>query len=142
MKYLMLFTPANKKAEPTPELMAAVGQFIEQSIKAGILLSTEGLAPGERGTIVERSGGTTTVKDGPYSEAKEVIGGYALIKAASKEEAIQHAREFLAVVGDGTTEVHRVADESDFSPEVFTPEERAREAKWRRELESDNAPKA
>ena len=139
MKFLMLYTPANKQAAPTPELMAAMGRYIEESIKSGVLLSTEGLAPGGRGVRVERAGGEITVKDGPYSEAKEVIGGYALIQAKSMDEAVGHAKQFLGIAGDGVTEVHRVADESDFSPEVFTPEERAREARWREQLAGNSA---
>lgn len=134
MKFLMLYTPANKQAAPSPELMETMGRYIEEQVKAGVLLSTEGLAPGERGVLVERSGGELIVKDGPYAEAKEVIGGYALIQAKSMAEAIGHAKTFLSIAGDGVTEVHRVAEASDFSPDVFTPEQQAREAQWRQQM--------
>jgi hypothetical protein len=137
MKFLMLFTPANKTAAPTQEAMAAMGAYIEKSLKDGVLVWTEGLAPGQKGARVERAGGEVTVKDGPYSEAKEVIGGFALINAKSMDDAIAHAREFLGVAGDGVTEIHRVADASDFAPEVFTPEEQAREAKWRQQMQAN-----
>jgi hypothetical protein len=137
MKFLMLYTPASKTAEPTPELMAAMGNFIEKSLKDGVLVWTEGLAPKDKGARVVRAAGEITVKDGPYSEAKEVIGGFALINATSMQEAIGHAREFLGVAGDGVTEIHRVADASDFSPEVFTPEEQAREEKWRKQMQAN-----
>lgn len=137
MKYLMLYTPAKKTAAPTPEAMATMGAYIEKSLKEGVLVWTEGLAPGQRGAIVERTGGEFTVKDGPYSEAKEVIGGFALVNASSMEEAVRIAREFLGVAGDGTTEIHRVAEASDFAPEVFTPEQQAREAKWRQQMQAN-----
>jgi hypothetical protein len=136
MKFLMLYTPAKKTAAPTAEAFAAMGAFIEKSLKDGVLIWTEGLAPGSQGARVERTSGEFTVKDGPFAEAKEVIGGFALINAKSMQEAIGHAREFLGVAGDGVTEIHRVAEASDFDQAAFTPEEQAREAKWREQMQA------
>jgi hypothetical protein len=137
MKFLMLYTPANKTAAPTAEAFAAMGAYIEKSLKSGVLVWTEGLAPGQKGATVVRTGGDIVVKDGPFAEAKEVIGGFALVNAKSMDEAIAHARDFLGVAGDGTTEIHRVADASDFDQASFTPEQQTREANWRQQMQAN-----
>jgi hypothetical protein len=75
--------------------MDAMGQLIEESTKAGTLIDTGGLAPTATSTRVRVSGGNITVVDGPFSEAKEVVGGYAVMEFKSKEEAIEAAKQFL-----------------------------------------------
>lgn len=93
---------------PTPQLMAEMGKFMEEATKAGALLATGGLAPSSQGTTVRLSNDKFTVIDGPYSEAKELIGGWALIRAASKEEAIDWARRFLRITGGGESRIRQV----------------------------------
>lgn len=88
--------------------MAAMGKLIEEGMKAGWLLSTEGCLPTALGARVRRSGDTVTVTDGPFTEAKEMIGGFAIIKANSKEEAVKLIREFLTVVGEGECELRQL----------------------------------
>jgi hypothetical protein len=85
---------------PSPELMEEMGKLIEEMTKAGVLLDTGGLRPSAEGTRVHLSGGKLTVTDGPFTEAKEMIGGYAIIQAKSKEEAIEWASRFLKIHGD------------------------------------------
>ena len=105
MRFISLFTH-EPKGPPTPELIAEMGKLIEEGMKAGWLLATEGVAAGTAGTRVRQSGGKVTVVDGPFTEAKEVIGGYALLEAKSREAAIELARRFLKVAGDGVCEMY------------------------------------
>ncbi|MGG7571522.1 YciI family protein [Streptomyces sirii] len=98
---------------PSPELMAEMGKLLDEMTKAGVLLDTAGLAPTAQSTRLHLSGGKITATDGPFTEAKEVIGGYALIQAASKEEAVEWATRFLRVHGDEwtlTSEIRQVEE--------------------------------
>jgi hypothetical protein len=88
--------------------MAEMGKLIEDWMKSGKLLATEGCLPSALGALVRLSGGKFNVVDGPFTEAKEVVGGFALIQAASKQEAIEYTKEFLKVAGDGETEIRQV----------------------------------
>ena len=109
MRFISIFThqPANR-APPEAE-RAAMGKLIEDAMKEGWLLSTEGISFGTTGVRVHRSAaGKTTVTDGPFAEAKEVLGGYALLKASSKEEIVKHTKRFLEVAGQGTCEIYQL----------------------------------
>jgi hypothetical protein len=109
MRFISIYThDARKAAGPTPELMAAMGKLIEEGMKAGWLLATEGVQDATAGVRVSSTGGKVTVTDGPFAEAKEVLGGYALIQAKSRDEAIELARKFLEVAGDGICEMHQL----------------------------------
>jgi hypothetical protein len=88
--------------------MAKMGKLVEEWMKSGVLLATEGCLPSALGARVRLAGGKFTVTDGPFTEAKELIGGFALIHARSKEEAIEHTRNFLKIAGDGETEIRQV----------------------------------
>jgi hypothetical protein len=93
---------------PTPELMAEMGRFMEEATRAGALVATGAAAPSAEGITVTRTGDDYTVVDGPYAEAKELIGGWALMEARDKEEAVEWARRFLAIAGDGFTRIRQV----------------------------------
>jgi hypothetical protein len=93
---------------PTPELMAEMGKFIEEATKAGVLLATGGLAPVEEAIKVIRSDGKFTVIDGPFAEAKELIGGWALMETRDKDEAIEWTKRFLNLAGDGESTIRQV----------------------------------
>jgi hypothetical protein len=93
---------------PTQEHMAKMGMLIEEAMKAGWLLSTEGCLPSALGARVRFSGEKFTVTDGPFTEAKELIGGFAIIQANSKQEAIEHTKYFLQVAGGGETEIRQL----------------------------------
>jgi len=86
-----------------------MGKLVEDAMKEGWLLSTEGVSFGGTKVRVHKSaGGKATVTDGPFSEAKEVIGGYALLRASSKEEIVKHTKRFLEVAGQGTCEIYQL----------------------------------
>jgi hypothetical protein len=98
MKYMMM-VKGNKDYEngapPDPRLMTAIGKHSEEMIKAGVLLETGGLLPSSQGARVRAARGKLTVSDGPFAESKELIGGYAILKANSKEEAIKLGSDFM-----------------------------------------------
>ncbi|MFG1810633.1 YciI family protein [Streptomyces sp. NPDC049040] len=103
MRYMMLLRldPAKAPATgPSEELMTEMGQLLEEMTKAGVLLDTGGLQPSGQGAVIRQAGGKQTVLDGPYAEAKEVIGGYAIFQAKSVDEAAQWASRFLAIHGE------------------------------------------
>ena len=93
---------------PTPEMMQKMGAFVEEATKAGVLLSTGGLAPLDEAIRVTRSDGKFTVTDGPYTEAKELIGGWAMLETRDKAEAVEWTKRFLDIAGDGQTTIRQV----------------------------------
>src|SRR5260221_8721009 len=105
MKFLSIYKTAERNAPPSQEEMAKMGKLVEEGMKAGWLLGTEGCLPSALGARVRNSGGNLTVTDGPFTEAKELVGGFAILRANSKEEAIQLAKDFLKVVGTGEGEL-------------------------------------
>jgi len=112
MRFLCIYKPAKAEgAPPTPEMMENMGKFIDQAFKEGFLLSTEGCLPSALGARVRSAGGNFTVTDGPFTEAKELVGGFALIQAKSKDEAIEFTKRFLKVAGDGETEIRQLYEQ-------------------------------
>lgn len=99
---------------PTPELMAEMGAFMAEEAQSGHLIETGGFGPSALGAKVDYTGGAYTVTDGPFSEAKELIGGWALVRADSKEEAIDMAKRFLKIVGGGESRIRQVFGAEDF----------------------------
>jgi len=116
MRFLSIYKAVETNAPPSPDEMAAMGKLIEDSTKAGVLLATEGCAPSSKGARVRLSNGRVTVTDGPFTESKELIAGFAILEAKSKEEAIEHAKNFLKVAGDGETEIRQLYDGPDCGP--------------------------
>lgn len=110
MRFLSIYKTVERNTPPTQEEMAAMGKLIEDAMKAGWLLGTEGCLPSAFGARVRRSDGKLTVTDGPFTESKELVGGFAILKANSKEEAIQLAKNFLSVVGQGECELRQLYD--------------------------------
>jgi hypothetical protein len=108
MKFLSIYKTAERNAPPSQEEMSKMGKLIEEGFKAGWLVSTEGCLPSALGARVRRSGGNLTVTDGPFTEAKELVGGFAILQANSKQEAIELARQFLSVVGEGECELRQL----------------------------------
>src|SRR5215472_12641682 len=86
--------------KPSERLMADMGKLIEEMTRSGTLVSTAGLRPSAEGFRVRLSGGKMRVTDGPFTEAKEVIGGYAMLEVGSKAEAIEITKRFLEIHGD------------------------------------------
>jgi hypothetical protein len=122
MRFMMLMIPkgyeqAKPGTLPDAEMVAAMSKYNESLQKAGVLLALDGLHPPSMGARVSFPGGKPKVSDGPFSEAKEVLGGYWLIQVKSKEEAIEWAKRCPA--GDGQViEVRQVQELSDFPPDV------------------------
>jgi hypothetical protein len=103
MKFMMI-AHATKDSEagvpPDPRLMAAIGRLSEDLARSGALVSTGGLAPSSMGARFRLSGGKITVTDGPFTEAKEIVGGYAIVDVPSMEEALALSRRFWQVHAD------------------------------------------
>jgi hypothetical protein len=110
MRFLSIYKSVERATPPTQDEMNRMGKLIEEGMKAGWLLATEGCLPSKFGVRVRQSDGKATVTDGPFTESKELVGGFAILKANSKEEAIQLARNFLSVVGQGECELRLLYD--------------------------------
>lgn len=122
MRFMMLMIPKGyEKAEagamPPPKAMNEMMKYNESLQKAGVLLFLEGLHPPAEGARVSFAGGKPTVTDGPFAEAKEVIGGYWMIQAGSKEEAIEWASRCPAADNE-TIEIRQVYEITDFPEDV------------------------
>jgi hypothetical protein len=124
VRFLSIYKSVEMNAPPSPEYMARMEKLIEDSMKAGTLVATEGCLPSVFGARVRRTGGKVTVTDGPFTESKEVVGGFAILEAASKEEAIKLARTFLDVAGDGECEIRQIFTAGD-GPGCGTSDDRA-----------------
>lgn len=102
MKYMTFIRHSEKlRSEKVPQaLYDAMGKFVQDSLKSGVLVETGGLKDSKHGTRIRLAGGKMTVTDGPFAESKEIVGGYAILKVKSKEEAIEVGRQFM--------ELHRI----------------------------------
>ena len=111
-RYLCLYkSAAPEGTPPTAEEQQKMGALIEEMFKAGVLLSAEGCLPSALGFRVRQENGKVTVTDGPFTEAKEVVGGIAIIQTPSKDEAIRWTKKFLTVAGDGQSEVRQLYEQ-------------------------------
>jgi hypothetical protein len=120
MRFMMFIKidGSDENFEPTAEDVAAMSRYNEELSKAGALLALDGLQPPSKGaTITFGADGKATVVDGPFAEAKEVVGGYWIIQTKSKEEAVEWARRVPATEGT-TIEVRQIFEMSDFAPDV------------------------
>lgn len=112
MKFLSIYKTVERNAPPSAEEMATMGKLVEEGFKSGYLVATEGCLPTKFGARVRRTNDKITTTDGPFTEAKEVVGGFAIIQANSKEEAIERARQFLEVAGEGECELRQIYEQS------------------------------
>ncbi len=139
MRFMVLVPAGNGSEEgvlPDEKALTAMSKFNEEMVKAGVMLAGEGLHPSSKGARLTFSGGKTTVIDGPFTESKELIAGYWLIQAKSKEEAIAWMRR--APFGEGVTlEIRQVFETEDFAP-VLTPELREQETRMRAQVAANN----
>lgn len=137
----MVIVKADKDSEagvmPSQELLAAMGKFNEELVKAGVMLAGEGLQPSSKGVRVKFNGKQRSVTDGPFAESKELIAGYWLWQCKSKEEAIEWLKR--APFDGGTEiEIRQVFEAEDFG-EAFTPELREQEQRLRERIEGRGA---
>jgi len=120
MRFMMIVKHSEKQGMPPKELMDAIAKLSEEAVRAGTMLGNGGLGPTALGANVRLSGGKVTVTDGPFAEAKEVIGGFAQFELKSKQEAIDGAVRFMELHKkhwpgwEGETEVRQM-----FGPEDF-----------------------
>jgi hypothetical protein len=115
VRFLSIYKHQETNTPPSAEMVARMQKLVEDGMKAGWLVATEGCLPSARGARVRRSGSQTTVSDGPFTEAKELVGGFAILEAQSKQEAIELTKAFLAVAGDGECEVRELYTQQDTS---------------------------
>jgi hypothetical protein len=101
MKFLSIYKSVERSTPPSPEEMASMGKLIEEGFQKGWLVSTEGCLPSALGVRVRSEGADFLVKDGPFTESKEIVGGFAIIRAASKAEAVELTKRFMSVAGHG-----------------------------------------
>jgi hypothetical protein len=137
----MIIRKADQQTEagvlPTEEILAVMGNYMQQMNDAGILLGGEGLRPSAQGARVKFTKGKPKVIDGPFAEAKELIGGWCLIRVGSREEAIEWAKRWpaLGTEEDVELEIRQLYEADDFGEE-FTPELRAQEDRMRADAEA------
>ena len=119
MRFMMLMIPNVKEENwmPSAEAVAAMNKYNESLKKAGVLLSLDGFHPPAKGARISFSGGKPTIKNGPFADAKETVGGYWMIQVTSKAEAVEWASRCPAADGD-VIEVRQVFEMSDFSEDV------------------------
>jgi hypothetical protein len=134
----MIFIKATKDSEagklPSQQLLAEMGKFNEELVKAGVMLAGEGLHPSSKGARVRFSGKQRTVIDGPFTETKELIAGFWLWQVKSKEEAIEWVKRCPNPHNEeGEIEIRQVFEAEDFGAE-FTPELREQEERLRAEI--------
>lgn len=128
----MVIVKANNESEagvlPDEKLLADMGRYNEELVKAGVLLAAEGLQPSSKGVRVKFSGNQRTVIDGPFAETKELIAGFWLFQVKSMDEAVEWVKRSPNPFpkGESVVEIRRVFEADDFGPE-FTPELRAQE---------------
>jgi hypothetical protein len=119
MRFMMLYEPGKEtSAPPTDQEMAEMGKFIEEMAQAGVLIATDGLRPSSEGARVRISGEKFSVTDGPFAETKELIAGFAIVRTESMAKAIELAKRFLKVVGEGESEIRLMHDAPAFPPDV------------------------
>lgn len=123
---------------PSEQLLAEMGKYNEQLVKAGVLLAGEGLHPSSKGVRVKFSGAARTVVDGPFAQTNELVAGFWLLDVKSKEEAIEWVKRCPnPMEGDSEIEIRQVFEASDFGEE-FTPELREQEERLRAEVAAAN----
>jgi hypothetical protein len=142
MRFMIIVktTKASEAGEmPDEKLLADMGKFNEELVKAGIMLAGEGLHPSAKGARVRFSGTNRTVIDGPFAETKELVAGFWLWQVKSLDEAIEWVKRCPnPMKGESEIEIRRVFEAEDFGEE-FTPELRAREEKLRAEIAERNS---
>ena len=116
MRFLSIYKAAESNTPPSPEYVAKMQTLVEDSMRSGVLLATEGCLPSALGARVRQADGKVTVTDGPFIESKELVAGFAILQANSKAEAIEITKSFLAVAGNGECEIRQIFTATDEAP--------------------------
>jgi hypothetical protein len=120
MRYLMIHKLDESLPEafnPSPEFIERMGAFMGEVAASGVLLAAEGVHQSSEGAIIRKNGNGLSVTDGPFTEAREVIGGFALVNAADRAEALELGKRFADLFPEVSVEVRRVFEEEDFEPQ-------------------------
>jgi hypothetical protein len=137
MRFIVM-VKASKESEngalPTEQELAEMGKFNDELVKAGIMLAGEGLHPSSKGTRISYAGNKRTVRDGPFTEAKEVVAGFWIWQTKTKAEALEWAKRIP--FREGEVEIRQVFEADDFG-EAYTPELRAQEERQRAAIEKN-----
>jgi hypothetical protein len=112
MKFLSIYQTHERNTPPTQEEMDRMGKLIEVGFKSGKLVATEGCLPSKLGARIRQANGQAAVTDGPFTESKEIVGGFAIIEVGSKQEAIEYVKEFMKIAGDGVCELRQLYEMS------------------------------
>jgi len=142
MRFVVM-VKASKESEagvmPSTELLAEMGKFNEELVKAGVMLAGEGLHPSSKGKRVRFSGSTRTVIDGPFAESKELVAGFWIWRVRSIEEAVEWVKRCPnPMVSESEIEIRPIFEPEDFGAE-FTPELREREERLRQQIAREKA---
>jgi hypothetical protein len=135
MRFMVIMYPgpeAEAGVLPDEKILTEMGKYNEELVKAGVLLSADGLQPTSKGARVRFSGGKPEVTEGPFTETKEVIGGFWMFQTTSKDEAIEWVKRCPAT-GAEMIEIRQVFEAEDFGP-ALTPELREADERMRREV--------
>jgi len=137
MRFIVM-VKANKDSEagilPTQEMLAEMGKFNDELVKAGVMLAGEGLQDSSKGARITYSGNNRTVRDGPFTETKELVAGFWIWQVKNKAEAIEWAKRIP--FQEGEVEIRQVFEEEDFGKE-FTPELREQERRQRAAIQQN-----
>ena len=137
MRFIVM-VKASKDSEagvmPTEQELAEMGKFNDELVKAGVMLAGEGLHPSSKGTRISYAGGKRTVRDGPFTETKELVAGFWIWQTKTRAEALEWAKR--APFRDGEVEIRQVFEADDFG-EAYTPELRAQEQRQRAAIEKN-----
>jgi hypothetical protein len=136
----MILVKADENSEagvmPSEQMLAEMGKFNEELVKAGVMLAGEGLHPSSKGARVKFSGAQRTVVDGPFAETKELVAGFWLWQVKSRDEAIEWVKRCPnPMLGESEIEIRQVFEAEDFGAE-YTPELRAQEERLRQEIDA------
>jgi hypothetical protein len=121
MRYLLIHKLDESRPDawsPTPDFVDAMGAFMTECAESGVLLAAEGVHDSSEGAIIRKNGPSTAVTDGPFTEAREVIGGFAVLQVDSREQAIELGRRFASLFDEVSVEVRRVMEFEDLPSDV------------------------
>lgn len=113
MRVISIWKPEVKHQAPSQKMSEEMGKFMVEAVNAGVLLATEGFGPTTKDDLkVRYTKGDFQVVDGPFTETKEVIGGFAIMQFKNREELLHWTRRFMEIAGEGECEIHKLSDMS------------------------------
>ncbi len=130
MRFMVLVKMTEPAAPPSSALIAEMGAFNQRLMEAGVVMGGEGLLPSAHGAKVRRTGGRNVIVDGPFAEAKEILGGFWILKVVDRAELDRWLMEIPLAEGE-EVEVRRIAEMDDFTRDEVSAEALDREAAWR-----------